>query len=49
MASMTRTIARRIAFAGMNKQQRLMWAAQHGGKNKQSVREKCEKHGIKVK
>ena len=49
MASMTRSIRRSIMFAGMNKQQRLLWTAQHGGKSKQSAREKCEKHGIKVK
>ena len=44
MASMTRSIRRRIAFAGMNKQQRLMWAAQHGGKNKQSVHDKLKRY-----
>lgn len=32
MASMQRTIKRSMIFKGMNKQQRLTWVAQHGGK-----------------
>lgn len=44
MASVTRTIRRKIMFAGMNKQQRLMWSAQHGGKGKQSVHDKLKRY-----
>lgn len=32
MASLTRSIKRGMRFAGMNKQQRALWHAEHGGK-----------------
>lgn len=33
MASLTRSIRRNILFAGMNKQQKRIWFAQHSGKH----------------
>lgn len=33
MASLERTIKRKMKFSRMNKQQRILWSAQHGGIN----------------
>lgn len=49
MASMQRTIKRSMIFKGMNKQQRLIWVAQHGGKNNpkyEGIRKKIKKGGV---
>lgn len=44
MASLTRTIRRKMLFAGMNKQQRLIWSIRHGGRNRQDIHDKLKKH-----
>lgn len=42
MSSLTRTIRRKMIFASMNKQQRLIWRTTHGGKNNQRLHDQLK-------